>query len=747
MSISGVRWIRATLAAVTTIALVSGAQATASPNDRLSVGEWAHEIWTSAQQGRSNYALDLLARAPADHPNADVRNIRELVDRRSENIAKFAEQRAERLEEIEGELDEQIQSGNLEEALVKAVEAKTLLDTAHESASPDLAAAIERVVTLAERRANEAERAGKWLKAHELFFRLHLLFETEETYKDDVERVGRRLMMMRLYTPKRLHDMRSQARVAEDEDPLPPFNKIGEDWREKLDGISQSMLIRALNTAQRAHVDTADMAEMLIGGLQSVRTMATTPDLAEAFPGLGDLAARSRFVEAIEVEINGLDSKRGRATYFDLTRTLDRVQRANRYSVRVDELALLHEFGNGAMEQLDDYSTIIWPDELRRFERSTRGKFTGVGIQISLDDALQLKVVTPLEGTPAHRAGIRRGDIIREVDGESTLGISLSQAVDRITGEEGTEVTLTVEREDEPEWISFDIARAVIPIYSVKGWKRSGPRETDWDWFIDEEGGIGYARITQFTEDTTRELVDALRSMRREGLNGLIIDLRFNPGGLLNAAVGIANLFVDEGVIVSQHDATGAVRDAQRARPGFVMVGDVPVVVLVNEGSASASEIVAGALQDYDKAVLVGARSFGKGSVQNVYPLSGGAAALKLTTQYYRLPAGRLIHRRAGREDFGVAPDVEVTMLPMQTRESLQVRMDADLMPIDEQGAAAPGEEPADPMRLLDEGLDPQLETALLLLQSQALPNDTRRAMLKPAPAGAAGGAAGAGSS
>ncbi len=738
MSMRGVRWIHKTLIALTALGILTGA-APATYADPVSVGEWAHEIWTSAQQGRSGDALELLRRVPANHPNASVRNIHDLVERRAGNIEKFSTQRLERLKEIETEIDEEIQSGDLDEALVKAVEAKTLLDAGHDRAPQALAEAIDRIVTLGERKAHEAERAGRWLEAHELFFRLHLLFETEETYKEDVERVGRRLMMMRLYTPERLHDMRSQARVAEGEEPLPPFNEMGEDWRQKLEGISQSMLIRALNTAQRAQVDGADMARMLIGGLQAVRTMATTPDLADAFPGLADLAARSRFVEAIDVEINGLKSKKGRASYFDLTRTLDRVQRANRYSVRVEKIALFHEFGNGAMEQLDDYSNIIWPDELRRFERSTRGKFTGVGIQISLDDAMQLQVVTPLEGTPAHRAGIRRGDIVREVDSESTLGISLSQAVDRITGEEGTTVTLTVEREDEPEWISFDIKRAVIPIHSVKGWERDGPRETDWDWFIDDEGGIGYVRLTQFTEDTTRELVDALREMRREELNGLILDLRFNPGGLLNAAVGIANLFIDEGVIVSQHDASGAVRDAQRARPGFVMAGDLPVVVLLNEGSASASEIVAGALQDYDKAVLVGARSFGKGSVQNVYPLSGGAAALKLTTQYYRLPGGRLIHRRPGREDYGVAPDIEVTMLPSQTRESLQVRMDADLMPLDDEGVAE-DEAQEDPQRLLDEGLDPQLETALLLLQSQALPTDTRRAMLEPpAPAGAPG--------
>jgi len=520
--------------------------------------------------------------------------------------------------------------------------------------------------------------------------------------------------MLRLYVPESLHDMRSAKLVADGEDPLPPYNGLADDWHEKLSGITPSMLIRALNRAERSHVEHADLAVMLIKGIDALKTFVTTTDLSPAFPSITDQKKVAAFISRLEAQEDELQGLKGKAGYFELVSVLKGVTRANEKTLGLSESALLHEFGNGAMSELDDFSAIIWPDEVESLQRSTQGKFTGVGIKISLDDSQAIKVITPLQGTPAERAGVLPGDIIVKVDDESTVGISLQQAVDRITGDEGTPVTLTLERAGVAEPIAVTMNRDEIPIYSVKGWRRSGAGETEWDWFIDHKDKIGLVRITQFAEDTTHEFRRAIREMRREGLNGLIVDLRYNPGGLLSEAVSVSNLFVDEGVIVSQHDADGVERESQRARPGLAEVADIPVVVLINEGSASASEIVSGCLQDHERALIVGTRSYGKGSVQNVYTIgSTSLALLKLTTQYYYLPSGRLIHRRPGAETWGVEPDVHVEMLPSQIADSLRTRQDADLFRPDAEYAV-------DPEKLLDDGIDTQLETALLLLQSQS---------------------------
>ncbi len=698
--------------------------------ESLTLEGWSREVWDSAKKGETERVFELIDRLQAESDVEELQSLNRQSKLRREHQAKAEQDRDERLAEIRTELQEHIDGNELSMALRSAVELHAL--SRPEDQERVLASAkVLSLVEEAEADAKNAEANGEWLEAHELFLRLHLLYETDARYKTDIERVSARLAMLRFYAPKKLHEMRDEQRAELGEDPLPPFNSLGESWNGKVSDINRMMVVRALNTAHNSHVDDASMSEMLVKGLRSVQTLATITDLDSVFPGIGDTTRRTRFVALLDAEVAQARAVGPRAGYLDLRQTVDRMLKANASTVKLPNRVILHEFGNGAMSSLDDFSSIIWPDELRRFERSTQGRFTGVGIQISLDEANRLKVVTPLEGTPAQRAGIRRDDIIAAVDGESTLGITLSQAVDLITGDPGTFVTLSVERENEDGLIEVRIARDVIPIYSVKGWKRQGAREDDWDWFIDRDNGIGYVRVTQFSEDTSKEMTRAIRQMkgRSGGLNGLILDLRFNPGGLLDQAVNVANLFVDQGMIVSQHDGNQIMRGSQHARPGFAQLDDIPVVVLINEGSASASEIVAGCLQDYDKAILVGARSFGKGSVQNVYPLDAGSAALKLTTQYYRLPLGRLIHRRTGQGEWGVEPDVTVEMLPGQISEALLLRQDADLSP--ELAQAEEDDEPApDPERLLSEGIDPQLEAGLLILQTQTMPRISTTVML-----------------
>jgi carboxyl-terminal processing protease len=462
----------------------------------------------------------------------------------------------------------------------------------------------------------------------------------------------------------------------------------------------------------------------------------TTGELAEVLEGLRDENARGEFLSFVrkqrdEIRKRDADSRRG-VGLAELDLTISRMLAVNRFSVKLSEQALLHEFGNGAMSALDDYTAVIWPDEIKRFQRNTRGEFVGVGIQIEMDDLQNIRVVTPLEGTPAQRAGVQTGDLIKKVDGHSTVGFTLDQAVEVITGPKRTTVTLTVERGegDEKREIDFELNRQRIELPTVRGWRKAqaGDEADAWDWFVDEDAGIGYIRLTSFSDNTTDRFDEAVEIMRRRGLNGLILDLRFNPGGLLDEAVSISNRFIDDGMIVKTEDASGAVRSREFARrlPKNKRLDDIPVAVLINEGSASASEIVSGAIQaeaQLDgtlKATIVGRRSFGKGSVQNVFPLTAdNSAMMKLTTQYYKLRGDKIIHRRPGASEWGIEPDIEVEMLPEQIIEAAKIRRDADVLALDENGRIINDPDRPDPDSLLEVGGDLQLQTALVVLEGQ----------------------------
>jgi carboxyl-terminal processing protease len=399
---------------------------------------------------------------------------------------------------------------------------------------------------------------------------------------------------------------------------------------------------------------------------------------------------------------------------------------------------------------LDEFSEIIWPDKLPRFRQATEGAFVGVGILIRHNDTQEIVVVNPLEGTPAYFGGVKPNDKIVEVDGESTVGWSLNDAVDRITGPPSTKVTLGLQREGVEGMITVPLQRDVIKLRSVMGWwKKNLTRdgEPQWDWFIDPESRIAYIKLTQFTEDTCGDLVDAWREISAQGKPaGLILDLRYNPGGLLTSAVQVSNLFVRDGLIVSAEDKKGnKAWPDQKADPTKARLEGVATVVLINQGSASASEIVSGCLQAHNAGIILGERSFGKGSVQTVHQTATNAR-LKLTTQYYRLPPtpeqiaqnkpGRIVHKRIGETTWGVDPDIEVKMTPQQVSESLELRQKADVIPQDAQGNLLPNSpDRPDINQLLTNGIDPQLSKALLILQARALgelSGDTHHARTNP---------------
>lgn len=339
--------------------------------------------------------------------------------------------------------------------------------------------------------------------------------------------------------------------------------------------------------------------------------------------------------------------------YKILVDTIDQVER--NYVTEVDRRELVESAIRGVLSKLDPYSSYIGPDELSRFRASVESEFGGIGIQITADDG-QLQILSPMYGTPAYRAGLLAGDRILEVNDKSTDGLTLDEAVERLKGDEGTTVTLTVVHPGKVAKEKVTLTREKIHVDTVLGDRHK--TDGTWEFQLDPKQHIGYIRLTAFSRDTASELQRVLTQLQSEKLRGLILDLRFNPGGLLSAAIEVSDLFVSEGRIVSTKGRNSPERTWDARKEGTFE--SFPMVVLVNRYSASASEIVAACLQDHKRAVIIGERTWGKGSVQNVVELEDGQSALKLTTASYRRPNGKNIHRFPNAKDtdeWGVIPD------------------------------------------------------------------------------------------
>jgi len=333
--------------------------------------------------------------------------------------------------------------------------------------------------------------------------------------------------------------------------------------------------------------------------------------------------------------------------------TLEHIERD--YVKEVSRRQLIEAAIRGMLSELDPYSSYIDAEHLGQFRSSVEAKFGGIGIRVGMEGG-RLQVISPLYDTPAYRAGWLAGDVIIEIDGQSTKGRSIDEASRKLRGEPGTTVRLKVlhPHANEPEEV--EITRAVIRVPTVVGYRRAS--DGRWDYYLDTAQRIGYIRITAFSRNTADDLRQVLRQLTDEGLAALVLDLRFNPGGLLRAAIQVSDLFVDQGVIVSTKGRNVPETTWKAHKEGTY--NDFPMVVLVNRYSASASEIVAACLQDHKRAVIVGERTWGKGSVQNLIPLSDNHSALKLTTASYYRPSGENIHRFPGateKDQWGVRPD------------------------------------------------------------------------------------------
>lgn len=409
---------------------------------------------------------------------------------------------------------------------------------------------------------------------------------------------------------------------------------------------------------------------------------------------------------------------------YDFVRTLVDIHRQvmQNYVDLPDQDKLRQAAINGMLGQLDPFTMYIPPAKQEDFDHMLEGTFKGVGILLNQLENGSVEVVTPIEGSPAFKAGVMAGDIIEKVNGESIDGKRLDQIVEKVAGPVGSEVKLYVKHAtgDEAE-ITMTREEVVVP--TVKGYERT--QAGVWDYWASEDPKIAYVRITQFTPDTYDKLRPVLEQLLSGGMKGLILDLRFNPGGRLDQAIQVVDMFIDHGTIVSTQGRNRPKNEAKASSAGTLPY--FPMIVLVNESSASAAEIVAGSLMDNKRALVIGEQSYGKGSVQELIGLDSKGGELKLTVAYYYLPSGRLVHRKPDAKeggDWGVLPQIVVPMDTDAERRAMEARYESELFKrpvpkVTSKPATVPATGPAatqaaaDAAKAATQPIDPQLQRAV----------------------------------
>jgi carboxyl-terminal processing protease len=504
-----------------------------------------------------------------------------------------------------------------------------------------------------------------------------------------------------------------------------------ESRKERFEGVEKRMLEKALDVLDLHYVKTIDYAQMASKAIKRcdlvaqvlVTACAKDPNMARTnsltAPDPAKVTAWSAALAGLRDEVERPGRGFGRS---DLIATLEKVLSLNRATVELPQPPLIAHFAEAALAVLDPYTVIVWPRQVPDFEKQLTNEFAGIGIEISRAKGL-LTIASLLPDTPAYKSGLDAGDVIEAVDGVPTKDMSLLCAVKKITGPKGTKVALTLRRSTEGGPRNITITRDRIVVPTVRGWQRTG--EGKWLYMVDEADKVGYVRITSFSAETANDLETVLEGLESNGLKALIMDLRFNTGGLLDSAVAICDKFLSEGLIVRTQPKDNMIPAFEYAtkrgtHPNY------PLVILINSGSASASEIVAGALADpaHERAILVGTRTHGKGSVQGITYYPGGGAQLKYTMAYYHLPSGQRVKSRdevekEGRKDWGVGPDVEVTLNSDELRQMLEAQRKNDVLaqtrPNGEKGTIS--------RRTVEETLraDPQLSIGLLVAKTKLI--------------------------
>ena len=655
------RWIVRTLAAacLLTFCTVFATPVLAVDDQRVAGAITAERTWAKGLElvrgGHFHQADKLLTGlVGGDQASRDARGwVHDWVEKEKSRRALTERDYAKYVDRAKARLDK----GEILEALDWAYRAKlSAIDHEDFDKQPWLATLREK--GLAEGKKLRTDH--QWRDAHHIFSWLSLVFENDQEIEAQRDDCFEHARLDSIYT--------------EDN-----------DWREALEGIDPSMVEDALWRIDQKYVVEPDFRKLTLAGLKRLLLLADSPALQKLFTGLtGDRGRDYR--TRIGRQVRRMDEEQ-RVTERDALRAFRRALRIDDETADLPRQLLVREYVDAALGELDDFTSMIWPSDFREFEKHTRGDFIGVGIQIRNKYNPELKdneilVVSPLEDSPAYRAGIQANDVITAVNGESLLGVAVTKAVTMITGPLGTSVTLTIRRvrdDGETVTLEFPLKRQEIKIQSIKGFRRDPQDDQRWDFMIRPKEGIAYIRPTSFQENTIDDMRAALSQAKARGMRGLILDLRNNPGGLLKAAVQMSELFLSDGDRIVSTKGRRSPEWAVDAE-GDGMERDVPLIVLINEGSASASEIVTGAIQDHHRGTVIGERSFGKFSVQNLIQLVRSEAHLKLTTARYYLPSGRSLHREPGATEWGVKPDIVVPVVPKEMAKIRFMQRDADVI-------------------------------------------------------------------
>jgi carboxyl-terminal processing protease len=584
---------------------------------------------------------------------------------------------------------------------------------------------VQHTFQEAKDKAAEFESKGKWLDAYiNCYSWLQTILPEDQGYSDYAEQLAEKANIVASFQ-----------------------DSPCESCKERYEKVEKQMFVRAIDALNFNYVSIIDYRQM---ATKAIRRCKLLRDVMEF--SIGDFATMGGSVgnQGTEAE-NRIPQKRaawsaGLAAILDevdqsavglnkskFIDTFEKVLALNATTVELPHTALIAQFAEAALSALDRYTVMVWPRQVQDFEKTMTNEFTGIGIEITKQKGL-LTVASLLPDTPAYNSGLDAGDVIEEVDRVQTKDMSLTCAVRKITGPAGTEVMLTIRRPGEDKTKDITITRAKIIVPTIRGLQRT--EEGKWLHMIDDENKIGYVRLTSFSATTASDLGKILNELEAEGLNGLILDLRFNSGGLLPSAVEVADKFLTEGLIVRTQPRWGvptyAPAHKENTHPNY------PLVILVNRYSASASEIVSGALQDeaHKRAILVGERTVGKGLVQGITPYPGGGAQLKYTMAYYHLPSGRRVEsedsmKKQGRKDWGIGPNIKIELRSDELNKMIDVQRDNDVL-VQADHHTGSGQLKR---HTLEETLtsDPQLAVGLLVAESKLIQKEVKSATRKTA--------------
>jgi len=589
---------------------------------------------------------------------------------------------------------------------------------------------VKKIILESKNKAAEFEKKGQWLDAYiHCYSWLKSIFSGNEEYEEHAQVLEEKAQIV-----ASLQDSPCESR------------------KERYSKIKPTMFLRAVDALNFHYVDLIDYQEMAEAGVERCIMLAKVMKSLKEDAEKNENSAVPKNETDEEEEIKEIQVQVSQLPFWDaaLSKLLEEINNSagfskdnfvdvfnkvldkNDQTVELSSPLVIHHFAEAAFSVLDPYTVMVWPKQVKDFEKTMTNEFSGIGIEITKEKGL-LTVSSLLPDTPAYVSGLDAGDIILEVDGAPTKDMSLICAVQRITGPEDTEVVLTVRSPGLEKEKQIPIMRKKITVPAIRGWKRSP--EGRWIYMLDRQNRLAYIRITSFSAKTSSDLEQVLEELEGEGMNGLVLDLRFNSGGLLDSAVDIVDKFVEEGVIV---------KTQPRFVPSYSMAHkknthpDYPLVVLINQFSASASEIVSGALQDekYNRAVIVGERSLGKGSVQGITPYPGGGAQLKYTMAYYHLPSGQKVKsknemKEQNSSDWGITPDVEVELRYDELSEMREFQRENDvLVKADHDNGTQPLSKHS-----LQETLDsdPQLAIGLLVLKTKVIQKNEQNRKQKAA--------------